>query len=453
MDKVKKILDEFTIDLTGARIGDLIGGVSSNTKFGQFQILEGEIYPDSRVLKQIKKFPDFWHLYIDKLKKIPYFSKWSITVIEDWLNKYMEEGQKSIAENDSLLIKFLDVPPYLTEILTINFLDENIINCAIKAKYLEQNIPKKLGSNSNKHTLFFIKCFWKRQEIYTIQKDFRGNVFDVSNFKQMNDEKQIVIFNGFTNIFNGKKTNNLGFEFNQDLEIDSKKKKKIYENLFKKKKRFRENILSLNYDYQKLNQFIKSLFNNFTPSFYKSLLQKLIRYKPLKIIDKGIVYDSIDILCIVIIELIFHTGSFVPDIQKYVTGLESFCKRIVVIANEDSYHKDDLLQVQLLSVAVIKSKIKKWFPTTKMVMKWLNFSIQLFKSTSYINYDLDRVKKEEPIILNENHNLKYQKSYLLDNLGSFMGDKLILRDIAYNQPEIKTSKNDKPLYIDFSHFY
>ena len=79
-------------------------------------------------------------------------------------------------------------------------------------------------------------------------------------------------------------------------------------------------------------------FKNFTPAAHKSLLQKIIRFRAENIVLlTGEKYPPEIVFVCSFVELLLHPGSFVPDIQRYVTGMESAFKRLIVILYEDAF--------------------------------------------------------------------------------------------------------------------
>lgn len=148
---------------------------------------------------------------------------------------------------------------------------------------------------------------------------------------------------------------------------------------------------------------VKHSMRKFTAASYKSVLQKIIRFAPEKVeISEGMdvvrvshfrgrflifgdscltvvvgkFYPADFVLCVTASLLLVHPGAFVPDIQRFVTGLESFVKRLVVIFFEDSFFgKEDVSAFFQLSVcSFLAQRTKTWKPTREMVIQWFKFA-------------------------------------------------------------------------------
>ena len=62
--------------------------------------------------------------------------------------------------------------------------------------------------------------------------------------------------------------------------------------------------------------------------------------------------------------LVKHAGAFVPNIQRYVTGLESFTKRLGVIIVEDSavpVNQAPQTILSLLAGSLLAQRVRGWF--------------------------------------------------------------------------------------------
>lgn len=77
----------------------------------------------------------------------------------------------------------------------------------------------------------------------------------------------------------------------------------------------------------------------FTAGVLKSLLQKCIRYGAdfTRLSPAERVSTDVLVACVVV-ALMRHGGSFVPDLQRFVSGAESACKRLGMCIVEDSSH-------------------------------------------------------------------------------------------------------------------
>lgn len=109
---------------------------------------------------------------------------------------------------------------------------------------------------------------------------------------------------------------------------------------------------------------IRKSLRQFTCAGYKSLLQKIVRFAPKKIKAGTTSYPADLVISVVVGELLLSPGSFVPDIQRFVSGLESLAKRLMVIYFEDSF-VDEATKASILtlsSCAFLAQRVKSWKP-------------------------------------------------------------------------------------------
>ena len=133
----------------------------------------------------------------------------------------------------------------------------------------------------------------------------------------------------------------------------------------------------------------KELLNRFTssPAFFKSLLQKIIRFRATTCSfivtekemekygkgdrrfkeDKTVILDARAALLAVISHLIMHPGAFVPNIQRFVTGMESAFKRVAVAICEDSWTKKKKDLLALYCGAALAQREKNFIPNEELV--------------------------------------------------------------------------------------
>lgn len=80
------------------------------------------------------------------------------------------------------------------------------------------------------------------------------------------------------------------------------------------------------------------LLRGFTPGMLKSLLQKCIRYGAVSVLMRtGWEVPAELVTALAFLLLAMHPGTFVPELGRFVTGMESACKRLGVCMVEDSY--------------------------------------------------------------------------------------------------------------------
>ena len=296
--------------------------------------------------------------------------------------------------------------------------------------------PRKMGSSAKRQTLFFLRCFWKVYISYEQVNKYQGLTIDITKgiIKNEKINKPVIILDNI----NGRQLGLIIPENNQRYN-----EREIY------------NLVLENYPDKTIEEIkeIKEATKNLTAAAYKSLLQKIIRYKAklVKINEK--LYPSGFVLLVTLGLLILNPGSFVPDIQRYVTGLESFCKRLVVTILEDSYVEESNYPqlVSLLSSALLIQRVKSWKPTIELFRQWFKLALLALNENRYFNYKFEETKI---IILNDaiKRGPLALLSVLLDEIKSFKSDLNMARQIANNNGSYGESRfNDYPEIMPIEH--
>lgn len=179
-----------------------------------------------------------------------------------------------------------------------------------------------------------------------------------------------------------------------------------------------------------------------TLSCWKSLLQKVIRLRPrsVELGGSGTVTRMepsvlLRHLCLMMMD---HPGVFVENVHKFVTGVETFCKRLAVIMLEDACPMttgeggnrvpDTRLILSLMGGAYCARELAGWRPSEALVEYWIDGAIRAYNSTSRFVYDAS-VRPATYKFAASNTDLQ-RISSLLDELGSFDGDKNMAAYIA-----------------------
>ena len=178
---------------------------------------------------------------------------------------------------------------------------------------------------------------------------------------------------------------------------------------------------------------IKELVSWFPPSLHKSLIQKLIRTRCTEVIPPDLLltslkfktYSAKEVLLTSFSLLLLSPGSFVPNIQRFVTGLEAACKRLAVSISEDSYFPDGKYITTLFTGAWLAQNNRDWIPSLQSVTIWMQVAAIALESPQIYHYDwhatLGRINSWTPGYINY---------YLLASLKSFESDILMMCSIA-----------------------
>lgn len=97
--KAEKLLNEFNITLTGARIGDILLGVTKVSNKAVIKIHHKDILTQKRDLNVLRYFPDLWDKYLDKLGSIPFFTSMSKSERQLYVSLNTDEKENAIGDN------------------------------------------------------------------------------------------------------------------------------------------------------------------------------------------------------------------------------------------------------------------------------------------------------------------------------------------------------------------
>jgi superfamily II DNA or RNA helicase len=454
----RTLLSKFDVSLTGCRVNDIIEGCVSTTKGSIIKIydnsdsnmikikrnyntnnledfllypneISNQVYPEKGHLDIIRKYPEIWNDFLQKLGCIPFFNKMNIKARELWLfiNEDNTHNYTIIGFNNLLqVLQPGNFSSKLDEIQLQTLItgNENNPQNLWTGKEIEDFFPKAPGSKAVKHTLALIRSFWKISNTYEIVSQYDGEIINLP-YKGNIIDPSIYILKDI--LISKKKYGDIGIR-----------------------------VSNSNTNYESSNSNFKLLydtFNNLPPSFYKSLIQKIIRFRPLQItfpdfLKIGKHMDSNEVLTILIVLLIQNPGSFVPDIQRYVTGKESCFKRLGVCIMEDSFGNENNVAT-LFTSAFLSQRVKSWNPNSIFYNIAIDSAIESLNTNKYFNYDIKRGSKLKPHFLNSNQSAKERSSALIDEIKSFACDQDLVRDSV--SCEIKNGFEYRPQFMDLEH--
>ena len=171
----------------------------------------------------------------------------------------------------------------------------------------------------------------------------------------------------------------------------------------------------------------------FTPAGYKSLLQKIIRYAPVSVVINAKPVAADFVLAVVLTFLLTNPGSFVPDIQRFVSGQESTLKRLAVSILEDSWHPkgEDLLK--LLVMSFLTQRMNKWRLNEEEYLWFITLSQTSLANSKIYVHGIEKGFEITPYILSATRTALENVSALLDEVKSFASDLAMTRFIAHNK--------------------
>ena len=478
-EEVEKSLEDFTILLTGARDKDVLMGIRTQSKNTVIKIFDGNVPPSRQALDNLRFYEDLWNMFLNKLSIIPYFEKFTRLEREIWLDTNQKIEDIYIQDIPSIKLHILDVGDatdggflQLSEDVLEKISD--IKKDPIPIQEIVEEFPKKPGSVGIKgrHTLIFRRSIWKISILYKEVESYEGIIIDTVNgsiFKtaEKNSEDKddpfiLVLFGGIPKNYIIEKGK---FIANEKQEICMM----VYTNqMYFSDENF---VLCINDSFEYMNlknrvtlQYFTEIKNlmkkyNFTPAGYKSLLQKIIRFGPSKKIveDSGELFTPITFLPCVIALLFMSPGSFVPDIQRFVSGTESAFKRVVISILEDSYFGDYSVDQMCCCAcgAFLAQRMPGWRPTYYMVQCAMVVSIDAYISRKAFVWDIPRGMKQQRYTIFPSSKPLEIMSALLDEIKSFHGDLALARDItnSFYEKKLKftTFETSFPVSMDLCH--
>ena len=159
-------------------------------------------------------------------------------------------------------------------------------------------------------------------------------------------------------------------------------------------------------------------------------------------------------------QLACHSGVFVPDIQRFVSGVEGLAKRGVVTVLEDAHSSNEHVLLQMMSVACIVQRIKLsgFRPPLSMVVGWIKTLAKAIDSKMHFNYAkrMERWRRDAsneppPFYLEACASAMQAVSALLDDCRSFKGDLAIARWVGAGQAEAVGGREQRPTFMPLEH--
>ena len=299
----------------------------------------------------------------------------------------------------------------------------------------------KADTKANRHTLVFRRSIWAvvdRTEVFQGKPDI---IYDMETLHLVSKEKEGTEKADFLlDRTRMKEDESLKLRVLLPITVEGEElsdTNKLYQSLTGLSED------QINRDRRLLDPFLSKL----TPGVLKSAIQKIIRTGAefvtlpwtLSTIDSEIIsHRSIqekyppskvsgDIFLLLVFEYLYRSpGSFVPDLQLFVTGIESAFKRLGVSISEDAFTADYEVLLGLYVASMVVRTNRTWRPSLAVLKAWLALALEAKNDTRIFNYgklsasdskDLEKLKS--PLGKQTPHYILYR---VLSQLGSFPSD-------------------------------
>ena len=192
------------------------------------------------------------------------------------------------------------------------------------------------------------------------------------------------------------------------------------------------------------------LVREWPPSYLKSLVQKIVRLRPryVQVTEDTSIYAA-DLLRTCTLALFAHPGSFVPDIQKFVTGQESALKRACITLIEDGYASVEALK-RLSYGALLAQRLPGWKASVEVVEECVSVLIASLKDTRYFDYSRKPGCKAKTVLSSVS---MYEVLESVKVCGTFLSDIQMIERLCYEEePPTLVTTGSRPDTMHISAF-
>lgn len=350
------------ISYTGVRVGERIGA-RPGAKQNQGSILE-VLTPISPIRGDIEALTETD--VRDRFNTIPFFAPMTLSERWNWLLSNMVNTDGYLEDVPDLQVRVIQLSgKYFQESLTAEQINDLVNRPSILLRQLYDMLPRKPGSKARRHTL----------------------VFRPDNWILLAEEKRITSFTGLTFDIATQVVKKGPVQEDAKTRIQplSTTRALLYP-VSAAPPTWDELVKVTGYD-PELMQAFRSLLIPHPPSVSKSLLQKCIRTRCREVVYEDQQFPAPVALTATLLHLLLHPGAFVPNIQKFVTGLESVTKRLAISIFEDSYITEIAPVVALMGASVLAQANRTWWPSITMIKSWLDLALQVQQEERCFDYD------------------------------------------------------------------
>jgi len=442
--------------VTGARPGDVIIG-AKQAKNAVLKLSEF-IPPKTQELDLIRGYSDLWERFLIKLGMISFFGDMSKIEKEMYLDFVQSDADLYLEDVAGLEVEINQFGESDFLELTEENLEKLGSGNSFGIKEVVSMFPSKPGSLGLKgrHTLIFRRGIWRIAVGHREVKEWDGLVINstsgkvLSGLTKAEKSETIYVFDSFAKTYKKKPKRGYIVVDEQEVGILSSKSHINFS------EEGMEDVF-LTFGVSKTDRDIfKNACRSFTSASYKSLLQKLVRFRPLKVSLEGEILEVDKVFVCTFIYLMLNPGGFVPDIQRYVTGMEAAFKRLVVILFEDGFIiKDDEAKVlNVICAAFLAQRMPGWKPSDKIIKNSIKLGLKSIENDSCFTWDFEQGAKTTPFILSQKTKILEAVSSFMEELKTFESDLTMMRDICtkrYTKKEVDVFSELRPKIMSLEH--
>lgn len=357
-------------------------------------------FPEGSFFPPLEKFFEPGNLKLRDFK-IGFLS--TIKDKEKWIFSNLESKNLYLNEIEGVEVRFLSIGGEFTK-LDSEFQSRLMSGEWISLDEVFNEFPKKPGSKARRHTLIFRPGIWgiiKNPEEQS-EVDIYYDIINC-NFSEEQTRNRVCIveIEGFK----------IGILDEREVSMEKVKSK-----------------IEINIEW-------------FTPGILKSLIQKCIRYRAIKVRIDDELHETEDVLIDSFLSLYTNPGSFVPDLNIFVKGSESAFKRLAISLIEDSYiNREVILSLFLAALAARKG----WIFSRQYINKCIEWC-EMSMTNRFFEYDVN---------FDQELNLKRTDRFIvksIETLKSFKTDINMIKSVCHSSWSYTEGKDERPEEMNIVH--
>lgn len=430
----ESLVNYMSIMVTGARPNEIIIGTKTQAKDVILRIHSAIVPPRVQELDKIREYDDLWRKFLGRLSSFGFFSDMSNLEKEIWLEEMQDEYETYLEDVEGLKVEVLQIAG---DFLNLDERDIEKISEAGKILPITEIVsmfPKKPGSEGlqGRHTLIFRRKIWKVSVVFRETNSYDGVVIDVKDgdvFGGATTESSstILLFDTFVENYTRSAGiwKPIGSKSTVGFLVPRSPGRVNPTNVWKI---VLQSEKGSDYTQKDIGK-IELATRNFTAASYKSLLQKIIRFRAEEVAIGSKKYTSSFVLKVCFGALLLNPGSFVPDIQRFVSGTESALKRMIVTLFEDAYisPEDESIALSITAGAFLAQRAPGWKPPSYIIERCIDIGTRALESPKAFVFDIAAGSKLPPYIINSKTTPLEVISALMEEIRSFGSDLAMIR--------------------------